>query len=491
MNPLAVLMPGFTGLTLPHWVEHRLREGLGGVCLFAENVESAEQLRALTDSIYAANPHAVISMDEEGGDVSRIFQHRGSPFPGNAVLGRLADDGLTSRVGEQVGWELRNVGVGLALAPDVDVNSNPLNPVIGVRSFGADARAVAAQSAAWTRGVQSTGVAACAKHFPGHGDTAQDSHLDLPVVDVSLDELSERELLPFRAAIAAGTRTIMTSHILVPALDPKYPATLSRPILQGLLRDHLGFEGVIVSDALDMAGVSGTRGIPQAAALALAAGCDLLCLGTDNTDIQVETIASLIAQAVGGPLLSRERLAAAIARTTQLGKDLAWERESRPCPTGFVSGTVPGLDADVIRSAFHVSSAARELIAAGADGDREVVWLRLEPTANIAVGASPWGPFATGAVTAAASVSQGDDPSVLRDAVPPGAIAIVVGKDNHRHAWARAAIDALRATADVVVVDMGWPDPAFRYADVATFGASRLVGEALASMIGVRPCISA
>jgi beta-N-acetylhexosaminidase len=483
MNPLAVVMPGFVGVDLPDWVALRLQQGMAGVCLFAENVESVDQLRALTDAIYAANPHAIISMDEEGGDVTRLFQHRGSPFPGNAILGRLADAQLSTSVGEQVGWELRDVGVGLALAPDVDVNSDPHNPVIGVRSFGADPYAVAAQAAAWTRGIQSTGVAACAKHFPGHGDTNQDSHLALPVIEASIEQLHARELAPFRAAIASGIRTIMTSHLLVPAVDAAYPATLSRAILEGLLRGDLGFEGVIVSDALDMAGASANRGIPQAAALALGAGCDLLCIGTDNSDAQVMAIAEAITQAAGGPKLPTQRINAAIARTSELGAALAVARASRPVPKEFTSGSTPGLTPERVASAFYVSGTASALL----DRPREelpLAWLRLDPAANFAVGLSPWGPFTEGGIVPLASIRQGDDPSALRDAVPAGALPVVVGKDNHRHPWARAAIDALRADGDVVVIDMGWPDPTYAYADIATFGASKLAGDALLGLIG-------
>ncbi|WP_297084227.1 glycoside hydrolase family 3 protein, partial [uncultured Demequina sp.] len=254
MTALATLMPGFEGPELPAWVERRLREGMGGVCLFATNVRSPEQLRALTDAIYAANPDAIVSIDEEGGDVSRLYQRDGSPFPGNALLGRIDDEALSRAVGEQVGRELREVGVNLTLAPDVDVNSNPSNPVIGVRSFGADAALVGRHGVAWTQGVQAMGVAADAKHFPGHGDTAQDSHVSLPTVDADVQALRQRELAPFAAAIAGGVQTIMSSHIMVPALDPDNPATFSSAILTDLLRAEMGFDGVIVSDALDMVG---------------------------------------------------------------------------------------------------------------------------------------------------------------------------------------------------------------------------------------------
>ena len=231
----ATLLPGFLGTTLPEWLAARLRAGLGGVCLFGQNIASPEQLRALTGAIRAANPDAVIAIDEEGGDVTRLYYATGSPFPSNAVLGRLDDTDLTERVGRRVGEELRRAGVTLDFAPDVDINSNPDNPVIGVRSFGTSPELVARHAAAWTRGLQSAGVAAAAKHFPGHGDTATDSHLALPRVDVDADTLAGRELVPFDAAVEAGTVAVMTSHIVVPALDPHRPATLS-PVVLAMLR---------------------------------------------------------------------------------------------------------------------------------------------------------------------------------------------------------------------------------------------------------------
>ena len=186
---LTTVLPGFLGTTLPPWLEDRLRSGLGGVCLFSANIASLAQLRELTDAIYAANPRAVVAVDEEGGDVTRLFAREGSPYPGNAVLGRIDDLNVTRTVAQQIGRQLRRVGCNITFAPTVDVNSNPDNPVIGVRSFGAVAERVAAHGAAWVSGVQSAGVAASAKHFPGHGDTAQDSHHTLPVLDLSLEEL--------------------------------------------------------------------------------------------------------------------------------------------------------------------------------------------------------------------------------------------------------------------------------------------------------------
>jgi beta-N-acetylhexosaminidase len=484
---LGVLMPGFVGTTLPAWVAARLADGMAGVCLFGENVESPEQLRALTDAIYAANPLAIVSIDEEGGDVSRLYQSVGSPFPGNAVLGRLDDAALTERVGVQVGLELRAAGVGLTLAPDVDVNSNPANPVIGVRSFGAIAPDVARHAAAWTRGLESTGVASCAKHFPGHGDTAQDSHLALPVVDADAQTLLARELVPFKAAIAAGARTLMTSHIMVPALDPENPATFSRAILTGLLRDEWGFDGVIVTDALDMAGASADRGIPAAAVAAVAAGSDLLCIGTRNTDDQMGQISAAIDAAVAEGSLDAGVLAAAEARVRDLGTQLADTRAHGGELAAQHEGVVPGLDASIIAGSFRVGARARTLLAAHA-GD-PIAWVRLDSAANIAVGASPWGPFASG-VLVAATVDAATDARVAAETVPVGALTVVVGKDIHRHDFARAAVAAFAAHGDTLVVDMGWPSPVEDDTDIATYGASRLVGQALIELIGYDTCAS-
>lgn len=487
----ATLVPGFVGTTLPDWLAARLRAGLGGVCVFGQNVASIEQLRALTDAIYAANPDAVVAIDEEGGDVTRLYYETGSPYPGNAVLGRLGNPGYTEQVARRVGWELRRAGCNLDFAPDVDINSNPDNPVIGVRSFGSSPELVAEQSAAWTRGLQSAGVAVCAKHFPGHGDTAQDSHLVLPEVDLDVDQLRERELLPFRAVIEAGARTIMTSHILLPQLDAERPATLSPTIIEGLLRRELGFQGVVVSDALDMKGASGDRGIPEAAVLALAAGCDLLCIGTENTDDQLAEIEDAIVAAVESGRLAEARVDEAAARVLALTAELRAEQAAVPIPADAPAGRLDPTDVVVAISTFDISEHAAEWMRANR-GRCSVV--RIDTVANIAVGVAPWGPFAEvaadpeSAFAAAFAANptvvftEGDHPELVLAAQSP---VLVIGKDNHRHAFAREAIDRLRAERDsVLVVDMGWPSDDRAYADIATFGASRLVGRALLDLLG-------
>jgi beta-N-acetylhexosaminidase len=177
-----VLQPGFVGTTPPDWLRKRLAGGLGGVALFSRNIDNPAQVRAMVDALKAENPRAVVAIDEEGGDVTRLEANQGSSRPGNLALGTVDDLELTEAVAADIGRDLAAAGITLNYAPDADVNSNPDNPVIGVRSFGADPGLVARHTSAWVRGLQSTGIAACAKHFPGHGDTGVDSHRALPTL---------------------------------------------------------------------------------------------------------------------------------------------------------------------------------------------------------------------------------------------------------------------------------------------------------------------
>jgi beta-N-acetylhexosaminidase len=471
---LGTLLPGFEGTTLPDWVGRMLREGLAGVCLFGENIVDGTQLRALTAAITAANPLALIAIDEEGGDVTRLYYDRGSPFPGNAILGRIDDEEATRQVAVAVGRELREAGINLDFAPDVDVNSNPLNPVIGIRSFGADPLLVARHAAAWTEGLQSTGVAASLKHFPGHGDTAQDSHLALPSIAADADELRRRELRPFREAIRAGARTVMTSHILVPSIDPSSPATFSSSLLQGILREELGFTGVVVSDALDMAGASGGIGIPAAAVRALGAGCDLLCIGTKNTEAQLQEIAELV-----GAEVDPERLADAASRVRSLAVGLA----SEAGPGSQPAAGLPGRDR--IAATFAVSPVADSAL----QGPGWVI-LRVDAEPNVAIGEVPWGPFRvwarSGSPAPVVTVHE-DDHREATAGIPPEAYVLVIGRDNQRRPAVRSLIDALGDRHErVVAVDMGWPGDDPVYAGIATYGASDAVGQALVALLDAR-----
>lgn len=294
---LGVLMPGFEGRTVPNWLARAIDEGLGGVCFFGHNISpEPADTRALSDDLHRRGLR-LIAVDEEGGTVSRLGVHAGSPHLGAAALGVIDDPAVTASVAAAIGADVRAVGIDLDFAPVSDVDNNPANPVIGIRSFGPDPQRVAGHVAAAVRGLQSQGVAACAKHFPGHGDTAVDSHLGLPRIDHPMQRLEAVELLPFRAAVAAGVQAVMTAHIVFGALDPHQPATTSPAALR-LLRDDLGFEGLIVTDALDMRAIRDGMGTGEGCVRALLAGADVIALGNSVFNDSQRDAQATLAEAV-------------------------------------------------------------------------------------------------------------------------------------------------------------------------------------------------
>jgi beta-N-acetylhexosaminidase len=234
-----------------------------------------------------------VSVDQEGGRVARLK----APFtewPPMAVLGRSGDTKLARRFAEALAAELLAVGITLDYAPVLDIHTNPKNPVIGDRALAEDAEAVGRLGVAIVDGLQSSGVAACGKHFPGHGDTSVDSHLELPLVEHPPDRIRRVELVPFRDAIRAGVAFIMTAHVLVPSLDEERPATLSPRVVQAILRDELQYQGVILSDDLEMKAIAAHHAVPDAAVQAIAAGCDGLLICSGDVDTQAATLEALV-----------------------------------------------------------------------------------------------------------------------------------------------------------------------------------------------------
>jgi beta-N-acetylhexosaminidase len=294
-----LLIAGFQGETLPVELRTLAREfGLGGVILLGKNnnIAEPEQVAELCHDAAALCPALPVwvSVDQEGGRVARLK----APFtewPPMAALGRSGDVQLAERFARALAAELRAVGITLDYAPVLDVHTNPKNKVIGDRALSEEAAEVARLGTVIIRALQAERVAACGKHFPGHGDTIADSHFELPLVDQPPERLRELELVPFKAAIAAHVATIMTAHVLVPALDEHRPATLSRAVVGGLLREELGFEGLILSDDLEMKAIANTYSVPSAAVLAVEAGCDgvLICQSGDQ-EVQVDALEALI-----------------------------------------------------------------------------------------------------------------------------------------------------------------------------------------------------
>jgi beta-N-acetylhexosaminidase len=305
------LFVGFDGLEPPAGLRQKIASGrIGGVVLFRRNFESAEQARALIVGLHAAAPPGsplVVAIDEEGGRVQRL-RDWWTAWPPMRRLGELDDLALTAAMAHALGRELADLRIDLSFAPVVDVDTNPANPIIGDRSFGRTPELVARHAAAFIGGLQAEGVAACAKHFPGHGDTHVDSHLALPVLAHGLARLRALELPPFAASVRAGVASVMTAHLLLPALDPDAPATLSTPVLR-LLRDELGYEGLVFGDDLDMAAVADRHPPAELVARALSAGVDVL-LACREPRRQDEVLAALEAAPPSLLAGALERLAA-------------------------------------------------------------------------------------------------------------------------------------------------------------------------------------
>jgi beta-N-acetylhexosaminidase len=466
-DALACILPGFEGPVAPDWLRRRLAEGLGGVVLFGWNVESREQLRELT-AVLRSEGDVLVGIDEEGGDVTRLEVATGSSYPGNAALGAVDDVELTEHVTASIGADLAEAGVNLNLAPVADVNTNPLNPVIGIRSFGADGELVARHVAASVRGLQSTGVAACAKHFPGHGDTAQDSHHELPVVE----SLQEAALLPFRAAVDADVQAIMTAHIVVRSLGVT-PATMSQPILQGLLREELRFDGLVMTDALEMRAISATVGVEEGAVRALEAGADALCLGHDLFDESVQSVRDALLEAVRSGRLTESRLAEAAERVRRAA---IWASRER---TG-VERVDPEVGRDAARRALRV--------VGDATLTEPPVVVELEPAPSMAAGPMPQGPgewFRNVVPEAEIVRPQNGLVETALAAAAAGRRLVIVTRDAHRHEWSRQVIEELVShSEDAVFVELGlpyWHPKAGTF--VATYGAGRVNVEAAAEAL--------
>jgi beta-N-acetylhexosaminidase len=308
-------MVGFEGLTASADVKALIREfGVGHVALFRRNVESPEQVADLVCELQAAARDAgaeqplLVAVDQEGGRVARL-REPWTTWPSARAVGRTGSEEIARKVAEALAEELKACGIRYDFSPCVDVDTNPKNPVIGDRSFGDDPDLVGRLGVATIRGLQERGVVACAKHFPGHGDTDVDSHLDLPLVEHPRSRLEDVELRPFRQAIEAGVATVMASHLLVRELDDALPATLSPKLVNGLLRKDLGYAGAVVTDALEMDALAKRWTPAQIAVLAAKAGCDLLAICRGH-DAQFEMMESLIRACESGEIPFKEAEAA-------------------------------------------------------------------------------------------------------------------------------------------------------------------------------------
>jgi beta-N-acetylhexosaminidase len=321
-----LLTVGFQGRALGDDLKKLLDRGVSGVVLFARNIEAPEQVAALIGDIkrYAARP-LFVALDQEGGLVARLRKGF-TRLPPMRAVGSLDDVALAERVGRLLGRELRAVGVDVNFAPVIDVDTNPGNPVIGSRSLSRDAATVARLGVALGRGIESEGVASCGKHFPGHGDTAQDSHLELPRLPHAIERLDAVELVPFRAWAEAGLASVMTAHVIFEPIDTAYPATMSRPVLQDLLRARLGYEGLVFSDDLEMKAIADHYGYEDAVVFGVLAGVDnFLCC---HTAALAHRIVDALTEAVRAGRVPAQRLDDAYRRVDTFVR--RWARPAEP-----------------------------------------------------------------------------------------------------------------------------------------------------------------
>lgn len=349
LNRLAagLFVVGFPGTTADDDVKRLIDDGVAGVILFKRNVGTIEQTLGLVQSLKAhAGRLLLAAVDQEGGRVARL---RGAPFtalPPMRALGKTRDAALLERVGRLLAMETRAAGFDWDFAPVLDVDTNPANPVIGDRALHQDPAEVARLGVVLAKGIEAGGVASCAKHFPGHGDTLKDSHLDLPSLPHAMERLEAVELVPFKAYAQANLASVMTAHVVFDALDPRVPATMSRKVMTGLLREQLGFKGVIVSDDLEMKAVADHFPIERAVVEGLDAGvdCFLVC---HHADVQRRAIASIVS-AVRSGRLSEAQLRAAHQRVASMTRRFARGADSRAPVLGSEEhrALAAGLDAE-------------------------------------------------------------------------------------------------------------------------------------------------
>ena len=458
----SVLVPGLCGDVLPGWIE-READALAAVCWF-----SGDSLGDLTHRC----PELLVLADEEGGNVTRLEASTGSSWPGNAALGVVDDIDATERVAAGIAAMARRAGIDVVLAPVVDVNSEPDNPVIGVRSFGADPDLVARHGAAFVRGVQSQGIAACAKHFPGHGATRTDSHVALPVVDVDRDAFLRRDVAPFAAAIDAGVRCVLTAHVAVPAVDAA-PASMSATWM-AMLRDDLGFDGVVISDALDMHAIARGVGRGQGAVRALQAGVDMLCIGNPcfpepyDSEAVFVSIGDEIVGAVAAGDLAVERLEESAARIAALKE---WLAGGAPLDAAVEAATCGG---DVALRAVRAIGDVR------LDGAPHVV---VEQRTDIAAGLRPTPVVAALALHAPATTSMpaGGVEEVAAALAPANGRPVVLVTDRLAGEAVLRATRSLRP--DAVVVDTGPVRDSVAGPAVSALGNSRAAAVAVAALL--------
>ncbi|MER6419625.1 beta-N-acetylhexosaminidase [Streptomyces sp. NPDC001137] len=466
------LVAGFEGTTtFPDTLKRLIDRGLGGVILFTRNVRDAEQVRELTDALRAIRPDLLVAIDNEGGGIGHLVAAGAPEVPGSYALGVADDPNLTARCADALAGHLATLGITASYAPVADLQRRADNPIVRTRSFGADPELAARHLRAWITATEARGIASCAKHFPGHGGTETDSHHDLAVDPRPAAEL-RADLEPFRAAVAAGVPMLMSAHVVYPALDANRPATLSRRILGDLLRHDLGFDGVLVSDALEMKAIADRYGEAAGARIALAAGADQVIVAVPDLEVTL-SCRDAVLHAVDCGRLSEERVWEAAGRVRRLAQRYA-------TPAGVVAAWDAGAGLEAARRAVRSRALPRAVRGAHVvdlfppphpalnwGGEDLLTELRpLDPTANgTAVSGEPADP---------AALVDG----ILRIcATAPLVVATCDAGLHPWQAWFREALLARRP--DAVRVDTGLPEGG----DLCSYGRGRVNLRAVAEVL--------
>ncbi len=460
---LSTFSPGFGGAVVPEWIKPWLENGLGSVTLFASNTPNFEAAANLINELRSYNPDVLVAIDEEGGDVTRLFVREGSRYPTPALLGQCDDEDLTYRSYNSMGTILRELGIDITYAPVADVVAFENNPIVGVRSFGMSTDVVTRHVAAAVKGLQNAGIGACVKHFPGHGAVLEDSHHELPHIKMALADYESGHVFPFKHAIESGVASVMIGHLIAEALDSKFPASLSSKVIRDYLRGVLHFDGLVVTDALDMGAIGGPSKIHESALKALAAGADLLCFsGMGDQSGFVSSSFDWIKAAVDSGTLATKELEVSEERIT------SWRSLNKA--SGEASSSVDFKD---LISGFEISGSV-EL----QPGAVNLVEIGTKPT--IAAGDVSWGMHRElRAVGIACDIHASDAETLATKKL------VVAFRDAYRDAPLLATLRRLNERyPEALFIDMGWPSREFTPKNlIRAFGSSAVIAQAVAARI--------
>lgn len=460
---LSTFSPGFGGAVVPEWIKPWLDNGLGSVTLFASNTPNFEATATLISELRSYNSDVLVAIDEEGGDVTRLFVREGSRYPTPALLGQCDDEELTFQSYHSMGTVLRQLGIDITYAPVADVVAFENNPIVGVRSFGMLTDVVTRHVAQAIKGLQDAGIGACVKHFPGHGAVLEDSHHDLPRIKLSLADYETQHILPFKNAIDNGVAAVMIGHLIAEALDPELPASLSPKVIGQYLRGTLGFKGLVVTDALDMGAIGGPTMIHDSGFKALLAGADLLCFsGMGDQSQFVSSSFDYIKSALENDKLSLTGLEESGQRIAQWRSKIP-VRITKDESINF-KDLIAGFE---ITGSVELEPGAVNLVEIGT-----------KPT--IAAGDVSWGMHRElRAVGIACDIHASDAESLATKRL------VVAFRDAYRDAPLLATLRRLyERYPDAIFIDMGWPTREFSPTNlIRAFGSSAVISQAVAARI--------